>query len=232
MKASSQFYVGLETGINKNKLITNNSSQSFTTYNPATGFSIGVPVAYQFSDWLAIQADLNYTQKNYEIKRTGFFQGIYQQNRNAYLQLPVMGHFSFGGEQLRGFVNLGMVAGYWLSSRVKGVAPNILNAVDTAYFTVNPNNILEENNGYAYNQKYQFNSTRDQRWELGWVAGIGISYETNSGMRFFGEGRLTSGFTDQQKHYQTNQTPRYNDTYGISIGCMLLLGTKNAGPGF
>jgi len=221
--SKAQFYLGIEAGGNKNYLITNNSAQSFTTYNSASGISIGIPVLYQFNEWFALQASPSYTQKNYQINRTGFFQGIYQKNTNGYIQLPIMGNFSFGGEQLRGYANLGVYGAYWLSGNVKGTEPNILNPNDTAYSSSNPSSALNENYGYTYNEKYTFSSIKDNRLELGWVAGMGISYEVNSSYRFFIEGKYTGSFTDQQKKYQTNQVPRYNDTFGISIGCLFSL---------
>ena len=175
--ASAQLYLGVEGGWNRNYLTTGNASQSFTYYRVRDGWSAGVPVLYQFNDWFAVQAEPSYIQKNYRIERTGYFTGIYQQNTNAYIQLPLMAQFSFGSKELRGFVNLGGYGAYWMSGRVKGTEPNILNVVDTAFMTVKPGSLLGENNPYSYNEKYTFNSTRDRRLELGAIAGLGVSYE-------------------------------------------------------
>jgi hypothetical protein len=219
----AQLYVGVEGGWNRNYLTTSNNSQYFTEYKSQAGFSAGIPVLYRFTDWLAVQADPSYLQKNYKIERTGFFTGIYQRNTNGYLQLPLMAQFSFGGKELRGFVNLGGYAAYWMSGRVKGTEPNILNPVDTAFTTVNAGSLLGENYSYSYDEKYTFNNTRDRRLELGAIAGLGVSYEWKATYLFFVEGRYTRSLTDQQKQYETNQTPRYNDTFGLSAGCLLQL---------
>ena len=221
MGVKAQFYLGVETGVTQNRLYTNYDNQAFTSYKKGTGLSIGIPVSYKVNDWFAVQASPSYIQKNYTIERTGYFQGVYQDNRNGYIQLPVMGQFSFGGEQLRGFVNLGMYGAYWAGSRIKGAQLNALNPVDTAYYTVAPAYASGEVNLYNYNEKYSFNSVKDNRFEFGWIAGIGISYETEQGYRFFLEARHTYSFTDQQKNYMINQVPRYNDTYGINIGGMI-----------
>lgn len=217
----AQFYLGLEAGLNKNQLYTNNANQAFTEYKKGSGLSIGIPVLYKVNDWFAVQASPSYIQKNYTIARTGYFQGVYQDNINGYIQLPIMGQFSFGDEQFRGFVNLGMYGAYWAGSRIKGAQLNALNPVDTAYYNVAPAYASGEINLYNYNEKYSFNSTKDNRFEFGWIAGIGVSYETESGYRFYIEGRRTYSFTDQQKNYMINQVPRYNDTYGVSVGCMI-----------
>ena len=221
--SNAQIFIGLEAGANKNSLITNNSNQAFTSYDSKNGIAVGIPILYNVNDWFALRASPSYTQKNYTINRTGFFKGIYQDNINEYLQLPLMGQFSFGNDQLKGYLDLGLYGAYWLSGKVKGAQSNILNPVDSAYTTVAPTNIAGTNNLYAYNEKYTFNTTKDNRMEFGWIAGIGISYEINSGNRFFIEGRRIYSFTDQQKNYMINQTPRYNDIYGFNIGFLINL---------
>ena len=75
-QVKSQLYVGLEGGGTKNYLNTNVSNLVSTEYNPAYGFTIGIPVLYKVNDWLAFQADPGYMQKNYQLARTDFFQGI------------------------------------------------------------------------------------------------------------------------------------------------------------
>ncbi len=219
LQGRSQFFVGVEGGPNINYLTTSNASEPFTNYQGIKGFNIGIPVGYQFTDWLALIATPTYIKKNYDIVRTGFFTGVYQKNYNTYLQLPITARLSFGGEQLRGFVDLGGYAAYWQSSRIKGTDANILNEVDTAFQTVNPTSILGENAPYSYNQKYTFDSKKDQRIELGLVAGLGVSYELFETYTFYLEGKYYRAMTDQQKHYETSQAPRYNDNFGLVLGC-------------
>jgi Outer membrane protein beta-barrel domain len=201
-----------------NYLTTSNTSEPFTNYDGMRGWNIGIPVGYRFFDWLSLQTAPTYIQKNYDIVRTGYFTGVYQKNYNTYLQLPLSVRFSFGGRELRGFVDLGGYAAYWKSSRIQGVEANILNEVDTAFYTVNPTGILGENNGYSYNQSYTFNSTKDNRFEFGLIGGLGVSYELFETYTFYLEGRYFRAMTDQEKHYETNQAPRYNDNFGLTLG--------------
>ena len=223
--ANAQLYVGIEGGGTNNYLNTNISNLVSTQYKSSYGFTIGIPVLYKINDWLAVQADPNFMQKNYQLERTDFFQGVYQNNINAYLQLPVMAHLSFGGENLKGFLNLGGYGGYWLTSKIKGRMPNILNqpAYTNTVSNAQPNNIFDEYIPYNYNEKYQFNNTIDNRVEFGGLAGVGISYEMNKYL-FFAEARYYQSITDQQKNYEINGVPRYNETYGFTIGCMIKLG--------
>lgn len=210
--------MGVEGGANMNYLTTSNSSEPFTNYDGMKGWNIGIPIGYRFFDWLTLQTAPTYIQKNYDIVRTGFFTGVYQKNYNTYLSLPVSLRFSFGGKELRGFVDLGGYAAYWASGRIKGVEANILNEDDTAYETVNPTGILGENYGYSYNQSYTFNSTKDNRLELGLIGGLGVSYEFRQTYTFYVEGRYFRAMTDQEKHYEISQAPRYNDNFGVILG--------------
>jgi hypothetical protein len=219
LQSRGQFFVGVEGGPNMNYLTTSNASEPFTNYDGMRGWNISIPVGYQFFDWLALQTAPTYIQKNFDIVRTGFFTGVYQKNNNTYVQLPLDLKFSFGGKELRGFVDLGGYGAYWASGRIKGTEANILNEVDTAYENVNPTSILGENYPYTYNQKYVFNSTKDNRMEFGLIGGAGVSYELFQIYTFYLEGRYYRAMTDQQKHYEINQAPRYNDNYGLTLGC-------------
>ena len=224
-RLNAQLYIGIEGGGTRNYLNTNISNLVSTQYNPAYGFNLGVPVFYQINDWLGVQADLGYFKKNYQMERTDFFQGVYQNTTNAYAQLPVMAHLSFGGSQLKGFVNLGGYGGYWITGKVQGREPNILNEPSYTNATGNaqPNSVFDEFTPYTYNEKYQFNNSKDNRIEWGGLAGIGVSYETEGKANLFVEGRYYQSMSDQQKNYQEGQVPRYNEAFALDIGCMIQL---------
>jgi len=219
----AQLSVGIEGGYTRNYLQTNNANRDFTDYMPGNGFSVGIPVQYKIANWFAIALDPSYTQKNYLQQRSSFYEGTYQISTNSYLELPVMGHFMFGGEKLQGFFNLGGFAGYWLSGSVKGRMPNVLNPTDNVTAT---NTFYYYSNAYSYNEKYTFDTRRDNRIEAGWVAGAGASYAITSKYTVFAEGRMMQSITDMQKNYMVNQTPRYNNTYGANLGIMVNFGKK------
>lgn len=223
--AKAQWHIGLEAGWNKNHLQTSVSNRPFTKYEPLQGFSVAIPVLYQFNNWLAVHAAPGIITKNYQLTRTGVFEGIFQKHLSQYLQVPVAARFSFGGTKLKGFLNLGGYAAYWMNSRLKGFAPN--------YFDITLPNENEEVDRYLdvypgvhFNQKYEWNSRRDRRMELGVVAGAGISYSCGIRNSFFVEARYYRGLTDLQKNYMINQVPRFNDTYTLQAGYLYQLKQK------
>ncbi len=223
--ASAQLAIGIEGGYNKNYLVTNNSNRAFTNYVPMNGFNVAIPVQFQLADWFAVTADPTFIQKNYRQERSSFFEGVYQNNYNNYLQLPITGRLLFGGKKLKGFIDGGIYGGYWMSSKVKGVTSNILDPTGDENTSVS--SIFDFQKPYSYNEKYTFDSKKDNRFEFGWIAGLGIGYGITERYQVFTEARLMYSFTDQQKNYQTNQVPRYNTTYGINLGVMYHLQRKS-----
>src|SRR3954468_16498913 len=95
--------IGFEIGYTNNYLITNISSLPFTVLKPQGGYMVGLRVEYNLNKWMSISSNPNWSQKNYEMERTGFFAGVYEKFTNSYIQLPVFGHFSFGDKKVKGF---------------------------------------------------------------------------------------------------------------------------------
>ena len=209
-KLQAQLYVGIEAGGNRNYLITDASDKPFFEYQHSNGYSIGVPLRYAFPklSWFGgIQAVPTFIQKNYRIQRTGYYSPMYQQTDNSYLQLPLMAQFRFGGnisktQSLHGILNLGGYGAYWMSSHVKGRA---LSPMDPYTYQ-------------SFDEEYTFMEKKDNRVEFGGLAGVGLQYAPSKKFVISLESRYTPSFTDQQKAYSENQTPRYNDTYSVLLG--------------
>lgn len=216
----AQFEIGISGGYNNNYLHTSTGYRAFTKYDHQPGFVVGIPIQYHFNDWLAIEADPSYIQKNYEESRDHFFDGIYQKNTNSYIQLPLMAHFSFGGSELKGFFNAGGYGAYWAGGRIKGAMANAFDLAPDIPDDQQVYNFFQFDKAYHYDEKYTFDSRRDRRLEFGLLAGAGIEYWWKQQYRFFIEARYYYGLSDQQKNYMINQIPRYNDTYVIQAGCL------------
>ena len=210
IETHAQMYVGVEAGANRNYFLSNTSDKPFFDYQPSYGYSVGASFRYTFpklSSWFGgIQVVPTFIQKNYRIQRTGDYAAMYQQTTNSYLHLPVMAQFRFGGhinktQTLHGILNLGGYAAYWMSGHVKGTALSPFDA-DTYQ---------------SFDTKYQFDNTKDRRIELGAVAGVGLQYALLDKYVLSVEYRYTPSLTDQQKAYQDDQTPRYNDTHSLLV---------------
>ena len=164
------------------------------------GATLGVTGQYDLTDWLGVRADLNWTQKNHRLHRMSYSVVDYKY-RNNYLQLPVMASFSFGGQKLRGFCNLGVYAGYWLNSSRRGT--------DTNSFSERT---------YDFSEKVTLDSDRDQRLDCGLVGGIGVEYRLFKHWALQGEVRYYYSTTSTRKQYQRVKDYRYNSTTAIQLG--------------
>lgn len=214
--ATAQWSVGLSSGYARNTVTTDREYADGLRYAPHNGFTIGIPVQYDFRSWFSLRAELCWVQKGQCAYRTDYYEGLYTDTRNNYLQLPMMAHFSFGGERLRGFLHAGFYVGYWVSSHRKGVAAQLMGPnPETGDWT------------YPFDEKAPFDSRRDNRFEAGLAGGVGLYYRLTPRIRIEAEGRCYYALTDMQKQYMKYLIPRYNTTFTTQIGCIVTLGKFN-----
>ena len=197
--AHAQWRVGATIGTTANHYRMDRQYMSDYHINDRWGLTMGVTGQYDFTEWLGVRADFNWTQKNHRVLRDRIPMDY--KYVNNYLQLPVMASFSFGGQKLRGFCNLGVYGGYWLSSNYSGV--------DYSSFV-----------GASYDVKghVDFNSDRDQRWDCGFVGGMGVEYRFARHWGAQVEARYYYSTTSVQKQYMRVKDYRYNSTLALQAG--------------
>jgi opacity protein-like surface antigen len=211
--SKAQTAIGLEGGVSSSYLNTNISNRASSIINYGAGYTFDLSYQYKIKHWLYIETAPGITQKNYFIDRTDSFAGIYEEFKNTYLQIPVMAKFLYGHHSFQAFADAGLYGGYWLSATVKGVIPNILSISQDAQ----GNGTIQQT---SYNEKYQINPETDNRLEFGWVAGAGVQYHFNHDYMLTASARYYQALTNQQKDYEVNQIPQYNQTFTFLIGFM------------
>ena len=197
--AHAQWRVGATIGTSANHYRMDRQYMSDYHINDRWGLTMGVTGQYDFTEWLGVRADFNWTQKNHRVLRDRIPMDY--KYVNNYLQLPVMASFSFGGQKLRGFCNLGVYGGYWLSSNYSGV--------DYNSFVGAP---------YDVKGHVDFNSDRDQRWDCGFVGGLGVEYRFARHWGAQVEARYYYSTTCVQKQYMRVKDYRYNSTLALQAG--------------
>ena len=146
LQADAQWRIGVNVGGMYNHYVIDKHYFDDYRYKDRWGVGFGLMGQYDILDWLGVRAELDYVQKNHQVQRT--LEEVDYSVTNTYLQLPVMASFGFGGQKLRGFCHVGAYGGYWLNSRMKGVAFNILSE-----------------NTSDVDHEIPFDSERDQRWD-------------------------------------------------------------------
>lgn len=200
--ATAQFKIGLEAGPDWNQLRTTISNVVSTEYVSVIGYHVDIPLQYKIRDWFSVEAAPSFLQKNYKLQWTGPFSSLYQTNKNGYAQIPLMGNFLFTSHRIQFVAQVGGYAGYWVYGRVKGNLPDPFI------------------NTYSYDSAYVFRSNRDERWELGWLAGGRLAYDCGKTGQVFIDGRYYESVTGRQKNYMTGQIQEYDRTWVFSVGLL------------
>ncbi len=198
--AFAQWRVGVNGGATYNHSTISKHYMTDYQWKDRWGVTLGVMGQYDVNDWLGVRAELDWTQKNYRLTRQILSYLDYKYVNN-YLQLPVMASFSFGGKQLRGFCNAGVYGGYWLTSGREGT---------------DFNNSSEK--VYEFSENIEFNDERDQRFDFGFVGGIGLEYRFCQRWAAQVEMRYYYSTVSTQKDYMRLSDPRYNSTLGVQAG--------------
>lgn len=198
--AFAQWRVGVNGGATYNHSTISKHYMTDYQWKDRWGVTLGVMGQYDVNDWLGVRAELDWTQKNYRLTRQ-ILSNLDYKFVNNYLQLPVMASFSFGGKQLRGFCNAGVYGGYWLTSGREGT---------------DFNNSSEK--VYEFSEDIKFNSERDQRFDFGFVGGIGLEYRFCQRWAAQVEMRYYYSTVSTQKDYMRLSDPRYNSTLGVQAG--------------
>lgn len=199
--AQGKWKVGISLGGNSNFYQMSTSYQADWKQSGRGGASIGLVGQYDFYEWLGVRAELQMIEKNYRNSRE-LITNDYRYT-NSYLQMPVMASFSFGGSKLRGFANLGIYGGYWMSSSVE---VRTFNGIIDRYQDIEQDDMI--------------NSERDNRWVFGYVAGAGIEYRFSDRWAAQAEARYYWDATSQVKQYQRISDHRYNTTIGVQLAAM------------
>lgn len=202
LPAEAQWRVGASGGGDYNWFSINKQYLDNFHYEGAWGWNAAVFGQYNFMDWLGLRFEIEAVQKNHRFYRDGRLSGTNYVNRNTYMQLPVMAQFSFGGQKVRGFVNLGIYGAYWIAGRQKG-----------GYYE------LMSDRQYNLDQAYTFQREKDQRWDFGLAGGLGIEYRFVEHWALHAEARCYYSFISTVKPYmQYVKDNRYNTTLGIQAG--------------
>lgn len=213
--ASAQWSIGVDGGVSFNTLQTGRSYDYDRNYDSKTGFNVGIPVRYDFNDWFGLQTEVSVMQKNYSMHRSSIYRFNEYNYTNTFMNIPVMARFSFGGRNLRGYMLVGGYVGGWLKSHVKGA--------QIQYF-YNPETIEELFGKYKFDEDVKFDSRRDNRFDGGLVAGIGLQYSITPKIGVFVDGRYYYALSDLQKNYMKGRQGRYNNTITVSLGVMYTFG--------
>lgn len=202
----AQWRVGANAGAAFNLYSINKQFMTDYRYDGVWGVTMGVVSQYNFSEWLGVRAGLNITQRNYRHTRNVYAERLDCLYRNDYLLLPFTANFSFGGRSLRGFLDLGVYGGYWLSGNRSGK--------EYASFGETPQ---------SFSEPIAFMAEKDQRWDFGYAGGIGLEWRFAPHWAVQAEAFGYYSVVSTVKQYMAQvKDYRYNTTLGLQAGVIYL----------
>ena len=202
----AQWKVGVNGGAAYNHYSIDKQYMTDYRFDGAWGVSMGILSQYNFTEWLGVRGELNFTQRSYRQTRNVYADRLDCLYRNDYLLLPVTANFSFGGQALRGFLNLGVYGGYWLNSYRSG----------KDYVSFN-------DRSYSFSEPVAFNAEKDQRWDFGYAAGIGAEWRFAAHWAVQAEALGYYSVVSSTRQYMTHvKDYRYNTTVGLQAGVLYL----------
>lgn len=193
------WYLGLMLGGSSNQMEVKNARTSGTWYSDR-GISTEIRTGYQFNQWFGIRSGLSLISKNYVtdlnvkyIDITNVYRTYY---RDLYLQLPLMGDLSVGGEDVRIHFMFGGYMAYWLTQWRHGYV----------YVADDPRPF--QGDAYSFVEGY------DNRFDAGLAGGIGLNLRVSPAWQLHFEGNYYHGLVSTAK----NPFATYNRTWTFGMG--------------
>lgn len=199
LPCAAQWRAGLSAGAALNHYTMDMNYMYDFRIGDRWGASASAMAQRDIFDWLGIRGEINFIQKDYRTYRTGFYSQFDYVNHNTYLQVPLLASMSFGGETIRGFINLGVYGAYWLKSGRMGTMPS---HESFSYYT---------DTSYSV-ETAGFNPHRDQRWDFGPAGGAGIDWLICEHLGFQAEARLYYGLVNTVDTGRIYKEYRYHTT--------------------
>lgn len=202
----AQWSVSINAGALYNRYSIDKQYMTDYRYEGAWGYTAEVAAQYNFTEWFGLRAGLTACQRNYRHTRYQYADNLNVLYRNDYLMLPVSAQFSFGGKAVRGLVGLGVYGGFWLNSHRSGVEYNFIS-----------------DSPFHFSEKVPFVQEKDQRWDFGYTANLGIQWQVASHWAVQAEAVGYYSVVSSVKQYMAHvKDYRYNTSLGVRAGVIYL----------
>lgn len=198
----AQWRLGVNGGATWNHYSVDKQYATDYRFDEQWGGTAGLTAQYNFFDWLGLRAGAFFAQRNYRHTRGAYADRLDMCYVNNYLLFPVTVNFSFGGQKVRGFVDLGVYGGAWLTGKRSGQEYSSISGM-----------------GHNISEQIVFSNLKDQRGDFGYTGGLGIEYKFHphwlaqiEAVCYYSVISATKPYMDHQKDY------RYHTTIGLQAG--------------
>lgn len=162
LSAQGDFGYGFRAGLSfsqlKGELEMDNAGNSLDEYSAATGFHIGISLAYKFTDLMGVRGEFIFSQRGTQYAYNGesyYILGLHENESivlngtrdmtqtitNAYIDIPISVYYKLGSLELSGGVGAGLSVGSTGGGRIlfNGNSPTSGRALDEFRVDLNYN---------------------------------------------------------------------------------------------
>lgn len=198
---AGSFYAGVEGSAGTNLIISGENYKGYT-YSSASGYTLSVPVIYEFNEWVGFESGVSLGGKNYTLER--YCGGSVIQNmkmNNVFIEVPFLARFRTPAyEGLALYASFGGYLGYWSWGQMKGEAMGLKM---TEVTPVDQKTDLSHRN----------------RFEAGVEVASGCTIDFSRLRVQFGI-RYALSLTDMNLSQDKGGYPLYNSTFTVGCGFM------------
>ena len=212
---------GLKTGVQSANVkvpgFINDISQ-IPDFKSITTFNVGVVSEIGLHENFAVQPELNFTQKGFQIKEdfdVNLFDiplpvGVRAITKFNYLEMPVLAKARFGNELAEFYLVAGPTFGYALSGNLDTRA-KLLVELD------------------VFSTSIDLDAVGYKRFEVGGMAGAGAAFGIGNGNKLFLDVRYSHGFSQAYDIPIVHERVQHN-SIGLNVGFTMPIGNKVAKP--
>jgi hypothetical protein len=171
--SAQRYSIGFLAGATNNASASDLSGRLYESSERHWGKYLSLSFRLSLNDRYALESGISYLDRNYGTHRTGIYKGVFNKNQNAFVEMPLKGVFRiYDPGRLSFKIFAGFYLSYWISSRISGAIPNILNA-QSGNTNSQGDQLIELT---YYKDKIPFESSRQNRFQLGVTGGVQIGW--------------------------------------------------------
>ncbi len=213
--SKAQLVLGLEDGVNLNKVKVQLRDQSSSSIKPQIGYNLGVVLRMPLKRNFSLELIPALIQKNYRVGRSDSLNGIYVTHTITYCQLPILLHYTFSFYKHL-FAQMGPSIEYEVRSYESGLVPDIFSVTKSGNANSNTYTLV------YYRQCHLLNNHDDNRLDFSWTEGIGLQYRMLRRYLLSTTFKYLYSFTNINQRGPLDLKSLQNRSFIITISCMYI----------
>jgi hypothetical protein len=203
LSSNAQWHIGANAGLSSNNVTVSGLPELVPNAKAMMGYKVGLNAEYDINQTFSLLSGMDYTQRGFVVQEGMNVNilgidvpiGVKVETRVQFIEMPILGKFKFGEDNLKAYVLAGPSISYATTGQIKTKA--------SLLFDINVMTTDINLGADAYNRK-----------NIGAVIGAGIEIPNDSG-KFFADVRYNHSLTNMLNDPVIDVKLK---PYGVSLG--------------